>query len=63
MIGMIGFAVLGVLLGAAGSEVLRAKNPKLINKVEEAAKRFADRCCPEKTGPDESQEQEEGSDV
>lgn len=63
MIGMIGLAVLGVLLGAAGSEVLRAKNPELINKVEEAAKRFADRCCSSKSASGESQETEEGTDV
>ena len=39
---LIAWAVLGVFLGVTGSEVLRAKKPKLIGKVEGAAKRFVD---------------------
>lgn len=39
---MIGLAFLGIILGAAGTEFLRANKPKLIEKVESAAKRFVD---------------------
>ena len=39
---LIGWAVLGVVMGVVGSEVLRAKKPKLIRKVEGAAKHFVD---------------------
>ena len=44
----IGLALLGVILGAAGVEVLRTKSPKVIEKVEDAAKRFVDKICPSK---------------
>jgi len=40
--GMLGFAVLGIVLGAAGTEFLHANKPELIEKVESAAKRFID---------------------
>lgn len=40
--GMLGFAVLGIVLGAAGTEFLRANKPELIEKVESAAKGFID---------------------
>jgi len=40
--GVIGLALLGVVLGAAGSEFLRAKRPEVIEKIEDAAKRFVD---------------------
>ena len=39
---VIGLVVLGALLGAAGTEVLRSKNPELIKKIEDHAKRFVD---------------------
>ena len=42
---LIGWAVLGILLGAAGTEVLRASKPELIKKVEDSAKRFVDSWC------------------
>ena len=44
--GIIGLTLLGVVLGAAGVEVLRAKNPEIIKKIEDAAKRFVDSVCP-----------------
>jgi len=42
----IGLALLGVALGAAGTEFLRAKRPELIKKIEDAARRFVDLVCP-----------------
>ena len=42
----IGLALLGVALGAAGTEFLRAKRPDIIEKIEDAAKRFVDSVCP-----------------
>jgi len=43
---LLAWAVLGVVVGAVGSEILRATQPKLVKKVEDAAKRFADSVCP-----------------
>lgn len=43
--GALGLAILGVILGAAGTEFLRTKRPDLIKKVEDAAKRFVDSVC------------------
>jgi len=48
--GVIGLALLGVVLGAAGAEVLRAKKPELIERIEDAAKRFVDSVGPAKSG-------------
>jgi hypothetical protein len=39
---MLGWAFLGIVLGAAGTELLRKKKPQLLEKVEDAAKRFVD---------------------
>ena len=39
---VIGLVVLGVILGAAGTEILRTKNPELIKKIEDQAKRLVD---------------------
>ena len=47
--GVIGFAFLGIVLGAAGTEFLRRKKPELIEKIEDAAKRFADSLCSHKS--------------
>jgi len=40
--GVIGLVVLGIICGAAGAEILRAKNPELLDKIEDRAKRFVD---------------------
>lgn len=40
--GLVGLMLLGIVLGAAGTEVLRAKRPELIEKIEDTAKRFVD---------------------
>ncbi len=53
--GVIGLALLGVILGAAGTEVLRAKKPEVIEKIEDAAKRFVDSICPSKPDDEETQ--------
>ena len=39
---VIGLVILGVVLGAAGMELLRAKNPELLEKIEGGAKRLMD---------------------
>ena len=45
----IGLAFLGIVLGAAGTELLRASKPELIEKVENAARRFVDSLCSSKS--------------
>ncbi len=52
----IGLAVLGVVLGAAGTEFLRTKRPDIIEKIEDAAKRFVDSVCPPESDDEETQE-------
>lgn len=39
---LFGLALLGIVLGAAGTEVFRARKPETVKKIEEAAKRFVD---------------------
>jgi len=39
------WALLGIVLGAAAAEFLRAKKPEVVEKVEDAAKRFANFLC------------------
>jgi hypothetical protein len=55
--GFIGLALLGVVLGAAGTGILHAKNPQLVQKVEEAAKRFVDRFASSRTAEEETEEE------
>ena len=45
----VGLAFLGIVLGAAGTELLRASKPELIEKVENAARRFVDSLCSSKS--------------
>ena len=52
----LGLAFLGVVLGAAGTEFLRAKRPDIIEKIEDAAKRFVDSMCPPNLDDEEAQE-------
>ena len=47
--GLVGLAFLGVVLGAAGTEFLRVKRPDIIEKIEDAARRFVDSVCPSKS--------------
>ena len=53
--GVIGLALLGVVLGAAGAEILRAKKPEAIEKIEDAARRFANSICPSKPDDEKTQ--------
>ena len=55
---LIGWAIVGLILGAAGSEVLRAKKPHLVDKVEGAAKRFVDSLSSEGTDRQKSKADE-----
>jgi len=43
--GLIGLAFLGVVIGAAGTEFLRVKRPDIIEKIEDAARRFVASVC------------------
>jgi len=45
----VGLAFLGIVLGAAGTEFLRAKKPEVVEKVEDAARRFVDSLCSSKS--------------
>jgi len=51
----IGLALLGMALGAAGTEFLRAKRPDIIEKIEDAAKRFVDSVCPSASDDEKTQ--------
>lgn len=37
---VLGLALLGVLIGAAGSEILRATRPDVVEKIEDSARRL-----------------------
>ena len=52
----IGLALLGVALGAAGTEFLRAKRPDIIEKIENAAKRFVDKAYSSESDNEKTQE-------
>jgi len=54
--GLFGLAILGVVLGAAGTEFLREKRPKLIEKIEDAARRFVDSVCPSESDDEKTPE-------
>lgn len=51
--GLIGLTLFGVLVGAAGSELLRVKNPELVEKIQDAARRFVDSMGLAKSADDE----------
>ena len=53
---VIGLALLGIVLGAAGTEVLRAKRPDIIEKIEDAARRFVDSVCSSESDDEKTQE-------
>ena len=55
---LLGWAVLGVVIGAAGTELLRKGKRKLVDKVENAAARFVDSWC-SSTSADEETDQED----
>jgi len=41
--GALALALIGVMLGAAGAELLHAKDPELAKRIEDAAKRLIER--------------------
>jgi len=53
---LVGLALLGVVLGAAGTEFLRAKKPELVEKVENAARRFVDSFCSSKSDDEKAKD-------
>jgi len=42
---VLGLAVLGIILGAAGMQFLRSDKPEFVEKVENGIKRFAKSIC------------------
>ena len=50
---LLGLALMGILLGAAGSEILRVTRPDLVKKVEDSAKDFAESFGASKSSEDE----------
>lgn len=54
---LVGWAVLGIVLGAAGTEILRASKPKLVEKVEDVARRFVDSLCSSKSADQNAEDE------
>ena len=55
---LIGLALLGVLLGAVGTQILRARKPELVRKIECSAKRFVDSLDSSKASDEEAKDGE-----
>jgi len=53
---LVGLALLGIVMGAAGTEFLRAKKPELVEKVENAARCFVDSLCSSKSDDEKAKE-------
>ena len=54
--GLVGLTVLGIILGAAGMEFLRASKPEVVANVENGVKRFINSMRPSKRGDKKSEE-------
>ena len=54
---LVGWALLGIALGAAGTELLRANKPKLVEKVEDAARRFVDSFLPSESADKQDEDE------
>ncbi|NVL91400.1 MAG: hypothetical protein HWN69_10535 [Desulfobacterales bacterium] len=54
--GLVGLAFLGVVLGAAGTEFLRASKPELVEKIEDAARRFVNSLCSSNSDDEKAKE-------
>ena len=54
---LIGVAFLGVLLGAVGTEILRASKPELVSRTERYAKRLVDFFSSAQASDNESKEE------
>lgn len=52
-------AIVGIVIGAVGSEILRAKKPKFIDKIEGKAKQFVDSIYSEKTTKEQPRDLED----
>lgn len=50
----IGIGLVGVIIGAAGVELLRRQKPEAIEKVEEAARRFVESFSSKKSDEDKA---------
>jgi hypothetical protein len=59
---LLGWAVFGIVVGMVGSEVLRAKKPNMIGKVEGAAKRFVDSMYSDGSGEKQTGDKEKEGD-
>lgn len=51
---LLGWAILGIIIGAAGTEFLRASKPELVEKVEGAAKRLTGCLSSSKSADDDA---------
>jgi len=58
---LLGLVILGIALGAAGAEYLRAKKPELIENLEDTARRFAGSLCSSKSKKDSALQAEENT--
>ncbi len=58
---LLGWALLGIALGAAGTEILRSSKPELVEKVEDAAKRFVDSLCSSGSADEKADDEEENA--
>lgn len=54
---LLGWALLGIALGAAGTEILRSSKPKLVEKVEDAARRFVDSFLPSESADKQDEDE------
>ena len=50
--GLLGLAVLGIFVGAAGSELLRKHKPELVKRIEDSAAAFVDSFLGKESGPE-----------
>jgi len=47
--GLVGLVFLGTVVGAGGTEILHVRKPELIEKIDDAAKRFVDSVYPSRS--------------
>ena len=53
---LLALALVGVVVGAAGAEILHAKQPELVKRIQASAKKFVKRFVPSKSPEEESPE-------
>ena len=54
---VLGLGLVGVVVGAVGSEFLRATRPDFVKRIEESAKRFVERLSPSEPKEDGSSDE------